>query len=167
MSADARMSEVSIVAAASSHVDALAELQLDLIRYMAQIAPEGFGKSLTEPPAFEEIKATFVEAIDDPATRLLVAETGQRLAGFVMGVIEEHTDDLISAPFLTVQYVGVLKEYRRNGIAARLLAEMETWAKSRGITQIDLLVWEHNPDARALFTKLGYMPLEHRLAKTI
>lgn len=159
--------ELVIVQAASGHLDALAELQLELIKYMAQIAPDGFGQSLQELPDFDEVKTTFVEAIDDPNTHLLVAEVEQRTAGYIMGVIEEYTDDLVTAPFLTVQYVGVRPEFRHNGIAARLMAGMETFAKSRGISSIDLLVWEHNPGARALFAKLGYAPLEHRLAKLL
>lgn len=159
--------KAAIVEASSSHLDALAELQLELIKYMAELIPAGFGQSLQELPSIEEVKSTFIEAIDDPNTCLLVAEVEQHTAGYIMGVVEEYTDDLITAPFLTVQYLGVRKEYRRCGLAALLMGEMESFAKSRGIRRIDLLVWENNPGAKALFGKLGYIALEHRLAKVI
>lgn len=57
--------------------------------------------------------------------------------------------------------------HRRCGIGAALMAEAETWAKTRGDRQIGLQVFSHNQPALSLYEKLGYAPQSIWMAKPL
>jgi ribosomal protein S18 acetylase RimI-like enzyme len=68
---------------------------------------------------------------------------------------------------MTVQYLAVAEERRGCGIAQLLMAAIEAAASARGITTLDLLVWDSNSIARSLYEKLGYTTLERRMVKRL
>ena len=45
---------------------------------------------------------------------------------------------------------------RRRGIGSALMAEALKWARSAGITKVELEVFPHNEPAIALYRKLGF-----------
>lgn len=55
-----------------------------------------------------------------------------------------------------INNVGVLPEYRRNGIAAKLLSELVSYSKKNGISTITLEVRSSNTNAIALYKKQGF-----------
>jgi ribosomal protein S18 acetylase RimI-like enzyme len=148
-------------------LQALANLHLHTIGYLSSVAPEGFGIGIKTTTANEEVLEYFQEALDNPDCIFLTAQSGSEIAGYVLASIEEHGDDLLAAPFVTVEFVEVFPKFRRQGIARALMAEMETLAKRRGVVNLDLLVWDANASAKSLFQSLGYIELEHRLAKIL
>ncbi len=52
-------------------------------------------------------------------------------------------------------------EVRRQGLAARLVAAIEENAREHGRKRIVLETGRKQPEAIALYTKLGYAPIEH------
>ena len=62
--------------------------------------------------------------------------------------------------------ISVLKEYRRKGIATRMIECMMEWAKRKGIEKIHLKVIEDNLAAISLYRKLGF-EFEGRQEKAI
>lgn len=157
----------SVRAAGPSDVEFIAGLHLAALRTLNVLAPDGYGSALQEPPPADEVIAEFAGLIDDAAAILLVCETEGELSGFVLGAIEVHGDDLLDAPFITVQYLAVAEKFRKQGIADQLLRELEAEAARRGIGTIDLLVWESNTAARSLYEKRGYATLERRMVKRL
>ena len=86
----------------------------------------------------------------------LVAETEGALAGFagLMVVGEEaHVTNLLVAP-----------DRRREGIATRLLKELVEQALERGARHLTLEVRSANRSARALYGRLGLVPVGVRKA---
>lgn len=79
----------------------------------------------------------------------LKAEVDGRLVGFVAG--ERHPAEQCA----WIVTIGVLPEYQRRGIGARLLAESEAQLK---MPALKLTVRESNLGAIALYRKHGYQP---------
>ncbi|MGC9504800.1 GNAT family N-acetyltransferase [Baaleninema sp.] len=63
--------------------------------------------------------------------------------------------------------VYVAPPHRRRGIATALVRHAETWAKSRGDTQIGLQVFADNDRAITLYRKLGYHTLSWWMVKPL
>ena len=82
----------------------------------------------------------------------LAARINNEIAGFVIGRIDVGRN-VTSGHILTLD---VLPSYRRKGIAQRLLLEIETVFKERGIKECRLEVREGNVAASNLYQKLGY-----------
>jgi len=80
----------------------------------------------------------------------LKAVSGGRLVGFVAGEASLRRD------CAWIATLGVLPEYQRRGIGARLLAETEARLKA---PLIKLTVRQSNAPAIALYQKSGYAPV--------
>lgn len=159
--------ELIVRSAEERDIDAVTRLNMEATRLMRALSPQGFGEALAARLDPHEEKLFFEEASSDDNTVLLVAELGGEVRGFVMGVVETHPDDLLSAPFVTVQFIAVDERFRGSGTGRALMNAVEDWARSRGATSLDLAVWASNQPAQELFEKSGYIPLEIRMAKRL
>lgn len=170
------MSAPTIRFATPTDLPALAGLHAEACAELAPLVPPGFGQTFLETPHdADEAQVMFAGKISQDDGFLLVAEmsggeetygaaaipTDRRIAGFLVAHVEEYGDDLLSAPFLTIEDVVVARP-RVLGVGAALIHAAEDIARQRGITQIDLQVWTANAPARALYEKLGYRVLEER-----
>lgn len=63
--------------------------------------------------------------------------------------------------------IVVLGPYRRQGLGRLLMAEVEAWARERGIDGVGLSVAEHNTAAIALYNELGYRVEMVRMRKKL
>ena len=89
-------------------------------------------------------------ALLGPSVRLKAVADG-RLVGFVMG------DPRRRQGFAWIATIGVLPEYQRRGIGARLLAEVEARLPTPAIK---LTVRRSNAGAIALYKRFGYVETE-------
>ena len=55
-----------------------------------------------------------------------------------------------------IYYLGTRPEARSRGLAKRLIAHAESWAKARGIPKMQLLVRNSNVRVRGFYESLGY-----------
>lgn len=83
----------------------------------------------------------------------LIARSGKTIVGFIIG-ITYYEDSLLIGHILTID---VLPEYRRRGIGAKLLSEIEKIFIERGVLKCRLEVREDNTAAIALYKKFGYL----------
>lgn len=90
--------------------------------------------------------------LSDHNTIALVAKVNSDVAGFVIAQIEveENTE------YGHIITINVAPNFRRKGIATKMLQEIESFLKQRSITQIRLEVREDNNLAIKLYDKLGY-----------
>jgi [ribosomal protein S18]-alanine N-acetyltransferase len=58
-----------------------------------------------------------------------------------------------------IQTIAVAKAARRNGLGRSLIDALVTEAKSRGTREVFLEVRADNPDARRLYTSIGFAPI--------
>lgn len=82
----------------------------------------------------------------------LVARVNDEIVGFVIAQIEIERRMM----FGHILTVNVAPAYRRKGIAQRLLAEIESMLREKGVKECRLEVREDNVAALNLYQKLGY-----------
>jgi GNAT superfamily N-acetyltransferase len=66
-----------------------------------------------------------------------------------------------------VDWIWIDSEHRRKGYATATLLRLEGEALKRGADRIGLSVWFDNPDAIALYSKLGYAPASMWMLKLL
>ena len=94
-----------------------------------------------------------------------VAEGDAGLLGFVH--VEESTDSVTLEPCAYVAVVAVAENAQGQGIASRLMAAAEAWARQRGFRLIALDVFADNRRARAFYARHGYQEDSLRLTKLV
>jgi ribosomal protein S18 acetylase RimI-like enzyme len=70
-------------------------------------------------------------------------------------------------PHAFIFYIEISPEFRRQGFAAAAMKQLEVEAKRWGAETIRLHVFGHNAAARPLYEKLGYIPTNIVMAKTL
>jgi RimJ/RimL family protein N-acetyltransferase len=83
---------------------------------------------------------------------VLVAED----AGEIVGRLAVARDPHPASPHVADLGLMVAATHRGRGIGSALLAAAEDWARSAGITKLELHVFSHNQPAIRLYEKLGY-----------
>jgi [ribosomal protein S18]-alanine N-acetyltransferase len=90
--------------------------------------------------------------LTDYNTIALVANVNNDITGFIIAQMELDNDRLYGH-IITINVAAV---YRRKGIGTRMLAEIETILKQKGIAECQLEVREDNSTALKLYQKKGY-----------
>lgn len=80
----------------------------------------------------------------------LVAAAGERIAGVVMGTYDGRRGWIFR--------LAVHRSHRRQGIATRLVAELERRLQALGCPRINLLVLPENEAGLRFWQDLGYLP---------
>jgi ribosomal-protein-alanine acetyltransferase len=107
-------------------------------------------KQCFEQEAFT--KQQLVYLLTDYNTIGLTALVNGEIAGFAIARVDIGRNE----QFGHIVTVDVTPTYRRKGIAQKLLHEIETTFKERGINECRLEVREDNVAASNLYQKLGY-----------
>ncbi len=94
----------------------------------------------------------------DPNAAVFVAETP---AG-VVGRLSIARDNNPFSYHVAELGLMVAATERRRGIGTALMEEGVKWARSAGITKVELHVFPHNEPAIALYRKLGFLEEGHR-----
>ena len=87
-------------------------------------------------------------AIRDPATEVVVAWRGERLAGFAIMSFADDTANL--------DLLGVHPSQRRQGVGRRLVTWLLDTCRGADIQRVSLQVRADNPGAQAFYTRLGF-----------
>ena len=124
----------------------------------------------TEQPA--RSRRLFDAHLGDADQALFVAEVD----GAVVGLVRVQSFERLEVPdvpaltprrYAMVQELVVAQSHQRRGIATRLMTEAHRWARDRGITEIDLSVYEFNQPALRLYHRLGYSTVSRRLSRKV
>jgi GNAT superfamily N-acetyltransferase len=92
----------------------------------------------------------FPKLLASPQAHLAVAETAQRLVGYVLGF--EHYTFFANGRVAWVEEIMVSEASRRQGIGQLLMQEFEAWAAARGCKLVALATRR----AAAFYQALGY-----------
>ena len=87
-------------------------------------------------------------ALDSPAALFLVAEWEGRIVGTVIGTFDGWRGNIYR--------IAVHPDYRRQGVAGRLLAGLEGFFESLNVKRIAALVESEHPRAVAFWEAAGY-----------
>lgn len=87
-----------------------------------------------------------------------VAEADGQVVGAISGMIEELPKYYKYDNMLLLDNLSVALQWRGQGIAGRLIAACEQFAKTSKIQALAGEIWEYNDASRAVFSKQGYGP---------
>ena len=106
----------------------------------------------------DDHKAEMLDILDHTDTQLvIVADAGDgRLAGFLEASIRPFVEDCESDNVGYLEGWFVDPEYRRRGLGRALVSAAETWARSRGATEMASDAEIGNEDSLSAHLRLGY-----------
>lgn len=119
----------------------LNEYARDLLGYRKEIEPEVLSNLVA---GLEKI----------PTAYILLAQDKDRYVGFAICFVGFST--FKAKPLINIHDIGVLKEYRNQGVGILLMEEIEKKAKLLGCCKITLEVQERNNSARVFYKKSGF-----------
>jgi ribosomal-protein-alanine acetyltransferase len=135
-------SPVQLLHATAAHLDAILALER-----ATQYAPHW------PPAAYSAIIAPDGSA---PRRCLIVAEVGETLVGFAVGLMHPAPDPDCGVRIAELESVGVTASARRAGIGRALCGAVFEWCRAQGATEIVLEVRASNQAANSLYAKLGF-----------
>lgn len=113
----------------------------------------------------EEEENVIQEMLKDPDHDIMVACIEDKIVGMLAVVTETYSDDLLKAPFSTIEFIEVYPEFQSKGIGQALLLEAEKIAKAKDHHYLELQVWKTNTNAINLYNKNDFHPIEQRMVK--
>ncbi len=110
-------------------------------------------------PGFnEELQNHVYEIWNAENNDIIVAEQDGIICGYacVQFVDKPESPFMNARKFYAVDEFGVSKEFRRQGVATELIAFIKEDAKKRGLTKLELNMWEFNEGALAFYEAVGF-----------
>jgi len=135
-------------------IDPILSLWGELAAYHARLDP-AFTPSTGWRSSYAGYLATLVGRSD---ARVLVARADERLIGFAVGRIT------LLPPFFAQRRRGFIQDvfthpdYRRRGIARRLVEALLDWLREQEVPSVELTVASNNAEAIRLWERLGFHP---------
>ncbi|CAE6901019.1 GNAT family N-acetyltransferase [Vibrio sp. B1FLJ16] len=157
------MSAFLIKPACFDDLETLNDLMFDLHDEHHVQSPELFKTA-------EEIEQekSIARYLDDPECLVYVAKLEEEIVGFVSGHFCELTST-VSQPVMmgSVDELYVLPEFRKQGVAKKLLDKIESVFVQYGVKQMFVEVWDFNQQALSLYGKQGFGHHIHCLRKPL
>ncbi len=113
---------------------------------------------------------TFLESIlEDAGEAIFVAEYEGRLIGLVHCSVREtpNVPGVFFRRYVFMDSLVVTQSYRHLGVAHALIGRVHQWAEERGVSSVELSVWEFNTHAIALYEELGYVTEKRIMTKQL
>jgi len=159
-----KTSDVTVRSATPADYNSLYPIFAELGEQHASVLPEVFRRT-----SLEEVSQHLNSLLSEADNSLLVAESRGQVVGFIRLSIRESPDVPIMVPrrYAQVNDIAVRKDFQRRGTGEALMLEAEKWAKSKGLNNIELNVWEFNRNAFAFYQKLGYVTSSRHMWKHV
>ena len=145
-----------------SDYDQVIELYTQLDEFHVQARPDCFvhrEKDEIYP------KDVFIHNLAYPGGLELGAFDNNRLVGIVRATLWEESMMVKNVKTVCLDNIFVLPSDRRRGIAAKLFAEVESWARKQGAIRLDLHTWDFNKCAIAMYEAMGMTPQRYVFEK--
>ncbi len=152
-------------AAAQEDYDAVCMLLAQGDRFHAEALPQIF-RSIEGPARSREY---FERILDNENAAIFVAEQQDALIGMIQCDVRTAPDVPIVVPrhFVYIDNLVVSERFRQQGVGLALVERVHQWSREKGITEVELGVWEFNIPARILYEKLGYQTTRRIMSKRL
>ena len=101
-----------------------------------------------------EVETHLQALLENPGHEILVGVLDEEL---VVGYLHlADYDTLYFEPMKNILGIAVFTEFRRRGVATRLLSAGEQWARDTGATGIRLVSGVSREEAHAFYERMGY-----------
>lgn len=135
--------------ATNNDLETLLEFEQKLIAHERPLDP-----TLKENEHITYYDLPALMASDD--SEVFVAEVNGVIAGSGYGVIEENKSKYRESKYGYIGFIYVKDEFRRQGIADKVMESLFEWFKEKGVNEAMLRVYEGNVGAIRLYEKLGF-----------
>ncbi len=144
----------------------LSSLSMDVQRLHAEYHPDTF-----KVPKNDNYAATFFEEmLADPQTSILIAEDENgKVLGYILCKLVEREENpfTFASRHMLIDQISVRTAAQRQGIGKALINQAVMLAKGLNVTKIQLISWDFNKDAHAVFEKMGFKKFSHRFWRDI
>lgn len=158
------MDNVKIRKLVESDYDQVIELYAQLDEFHVQSRPDCFVHREKDKIYSRD---AFLHNLAYPGGLELGAFDGDRLIGFVGATLWEESNMRKDLKTVCLDNIYVLPTCRRRGIAAKLFAAVEVWAKEQGAIRLELHTWDFNKDAIAMYEAMGMTPQRYVFEKEL
>jgi len=145
--------------------DVICELSSEIDRYHLMNLPEIF-----QPTTGAIRECDYLEELmQNPDTSFLIAEvivSGMcSIAGYIVAYVREPRLVPVLRPerLVLIDTLVVGNEYRRQGVGKALLEATHAWSKQKGVSAIELNVYEFNQSAIHFYEEMGYKTLRRTM----
>lgn len=137
-----------------SDLDAITELNRSVQLLHAQKMPRLF----KYPSDDVHFTTWFQEEFQNPLAFILVAGQEGKVFGYLYAKEIQPSESSVmkSRRSIMLHHIAVNISCQRNGLGGMLMEGLIAEAKARGLSQIDLDVWEFNDPAKRFFSKYGF-----------
>ncbi len=147
------MVEVNVRPAQPDDLDAVARLWESLVEYHRQLDAD---LPPAAPQGARRYARQLLDRLDDPMTRVLVADADGEVVGYVLGVVVDLAPQMFqqeASGFLADIYVD--QSYRRQGVGRALVETLIAWFAQRGLHYYEWHVAARNQESLAFWRSLG------------
>lgn len=117
----------------------------------------------------EETKKFISGIIANKDAALFVAERECEIIGAILVLVQKTSGNSIMMP-RRYAWIGdlVLREkFRRSGVGRSLVEKTHQWSLGKGVSQVELNVWEFNKEAIIFFKILGYKTIKRTMRRSL
>ena len=94
-------------------------------------------------------------------------DDSSKLVGFAEATLWNESFMVKDIKTVCLDNIYVSPDYRRRGIAAKLFAAVEQWAREQDAVRLDLYTWDFNQGAIALYRQMGMTPQRYVFEKKL
>ena len=144
--------------------DMVIELYMQLDEMHVQARPDYFVHREREKVYPRD---AFLHNLAYPGGLELGAFAHEQLVGLVSATLWEESGMIKGVRTVCLDNIYILPAYRRKGIAAKLFAEVELWAKEQGAVRLELWTWDFNKSAIGMYQAMGMTPQRYVFEKKL
>jgi ribosomal protein S18 acetylase RimI-like enzyme len=110
-----------------------------------------------ESGASREFERHFAATIRSRDARILVADSGNLVVGYILGEIHDRKALYPEGKYGFISDICVTGASRNQGIGRGLVDGLMLWFKNRGITAVELFAADRNPESMAFWRSMGFV----------
>jgi GNAT superfamily N-acetyltransferase len=161
---------INIRPATQKDVPSLCELYLDFHEYHVDRVPK---RLLSLRGIWDTEKSCLVkrlgDIIEDSESTLLVAENGEEIIGFSELYLrqDEQSPARMAFKYCHLQSLFVVTAHRLIGVGRLLLEASESWARSKGASEIRLDTWDFPDGPVDFYERYGFRTYRLSLSRSL
>lgn len=133
--------------------DRIGRLWLEMVEYHQAFDPRTFRAADNGADLYAQ---RILQRLSDPWTRILVAEVGDDVVAYALGLVADITTEMfqpLRSGLLADIYVTA--EHRRQGLGRELVAKMSDWFQTQKVCHFEWHVSAQNPAAIQFWKAIG------------
>lgn len=147
------MPDFTVRYAKKSELDRVNEIRYQVNRVHSNGRPDIFRDDFCD-----EMKNIVYKVFDGENSDVIVAVNGDTICGFatVEYIVKEKSPYGLQREFYQICEFGVDENFRRMGVATKLINFCKQEAKNRGFDRLELDVWKFNEGAMKFYDSVGF-----------